>query len=414
MLKMKKNMLVVVMIMAMAMSTVLCGCGTPETAQANGAPVVTVSSAAISDEPVPAAAPDNGNDGSQGSTVDVRARMAANRGGNAGTGASAAAVETPSTDTGNGSTASAGNYDAAAISAIAGMKADVEGIENERNCTVFVDDGHNPYDVVWDYGRKYGAFVKAVDDAGMWDVLFDADFYTEHYPMLALQYHDDEALLLEHFQTVGIHEGRQGSDAFNVAAYMENCDAGLLSAFGEHYECYYFYWALNQGSEAKIDTRSNGHPIQMCVKLTGFQAYELKQVNKYRAEVGADPVTVHPELMAFAAYRAWCDYTGSYEAHEWFHEHLDVIDHILEIIGANTIAENTVYGNCEMSGPAIPTAAINYRYSKSHYEAMVGTAYHWFGCTNIYWGADGNTENSGRYCEYDVYVDRMDDYGIGM
>ena len=43
----------------------------------------------------------------------------------------------------------------------------------------------------------------------------------------------DKALLLQHFQTVGIHEGRQGCEGFNVAAYQKNCDAKLREAFGD-------------------------------------------------------------------------------------------------------------------------------------------------------------------------------------
>lgn len=48
-----------------------------------------------------------------------------------------------------------------------------------------------------------------------WSLVFDADYYKKAFPMLAVQYHQDNALLLEHFQTVGIHEGRQGSANFN-------------------------------------------------------------------------------------------------------------------------------------------------------------------------------------------------------
>ena len=41
-----------------------------------------------------------------------------------------------------------------------------------------------------------------------------------------------------------------------MAAYMENCDSKLVKAFGEDYECYYFYYALNQKTESNTNPRS--------------------------------------------------------------------------------------------------------------------------------------------------------------
>ena len=90
------------------------------------------------------------------------------------------------------------------IAQLTGLKAGVE--LRRRDCIVDVDEGENPYDVTWDYGELYDAFVQEVD----WDLLFDGDYYIQTFPGLAHLYHKDKALLLRHFQTVGIHEGRQG------------------------------------------------------------------------------------------------------------------------------------------------------------------------------------------------------------
>ena len=294
------------------------------------------------------------------------------------------------------------------VARLAELRANVEDDRDE--CFVHVDeDEHNPYDVVWDYGEDYQAYVDAVENAGMWAVLFDTDFYKENYPMLALQYHDDDALLLEHFQTVGVHEGRQASDAFNVAAYMENCSQTLRDAFGDHYECYYFYWALNQKTESKVNTASDGHPLQMTVKLTALQDLEFDMVNEYRAEADAHDVVVDPEFLAFAGFRAQQDFTGDYNAHEWMRSHVDEIYGYLDIMGADTLGENMIQGTCQASGPRRTYAYyLDYYNSPSHYAAMVSDDYFYFGCSNDYWGLDGN----GKYkrVQYDLYTGTLSTY----
>ena len=101
---------------------------------------------------------------------------------------------------------------------------------------------HETYDVDWDYGSDYEDYAHMAD----WSKIFDADYYMDTFPMLALQYHYDEEQLLRHFQTVGVHEGRQGSENFNVGAYMDWCAENLpytTEAFQGNYALYYIFYA---------------------------------------------------------------------------------------------------------------------------------------------------------------------------
>lgn len=318
---------------------------------------------------------------------------------------SGASSSTPTTKPENNQTDTV--YAVEKVAELTKMNAKVE--TDRQECVVYVgDDSHNPYDVVWDYGEEYQLFVDAVGEAGMWDVLFDADFYKESYPMLAMLYHNDNDLLLEQFQTVGVHEGRQGSKAFNVAAYMENCDPSLVDAFGDHYECYYFYWALNQKSESKVPAVSDGHPLQMCVKLTILQQLEYKYVNQYREEAGVAAVKLDPEFLAFANYRAWVDYTGNYTAHEWLNQHTRDARNCLKLIGSDTLTENTVCGRCFAKGVTPVAYYDRYYQSSEHYEAMVSKHAAYFGCSNTYWGPDENGKF--KHCQYDVYTRGLSTY----
>ena len=295
------------------------------------------------------------------------------------------------------------------IAQLIGLEA---GVEKRRlDCAVDVDEGENPYDVTWDYGELYDAFVQEVD----WDLLFDGDYYIRTFPGLAHLYHKDKALLLQHFQTVGIHEGRQGCEGFNVAAYQKNCDAKLREAFGDHYECYYFYYAMNQKTQKEIVT-TGSEKKQLATKLTYMQQMELDKINEYRAEVGAAPLEYDAELSALACYRAYIDALEDWDAHDWLQadENQDEINRIIEMVGANLWGENTVHGYPQTKDYALSQGGftawyINYRYSQSHYDAMIAEKYHYVGSANCY-VSDYKKENpehpkaNAVYVQFDVFV----------
>ena len=298
------------------------------------------------------------------------------------------------------------------IAQLIGLKAGVE--TSIRNCVIDVDEGENPYDVTWDYGKLYDAFVQEVD----WDLLFDGDYYIQTFPGLAHLYHKDKALLLKHFQTVGIHEGRQGCKDFNVAAYQKNCDARIREAFGDSYECYYFYYAMNQKTQKKIVT-TGSEKKQLTTKLTRMQQKELDMINQYREEVGVAPLEYDAELSALACYRAYIDALEDWDAHDWLKadENQDEVNWMIDMIGANLWGENTVHGYPQTRKYALQQGSftawyINYRYSQSHYDAMVAEKYHYVGSANCY-VSDYIKENPDHptanavYVHFDVFVPKL-------
>ena len=307
------------------------------------------------------------------------------------------------------------------IDAIAGLgelKAEVEEpyYKHPDSFKVDVENGHNPYDVEWDYGELYDVYVEEAD----WSLVFDADFYMKSFPALALLYHYDEKLLLEHFQTVGIHEGRQGNNAFNVASYQKNCKKALRDAFGDHYECYYFYWMLNQASQEGVATSGENYPLQLDVKMTYEQAKEFEEVNEYRAEVGVEPLKFDPELAAIACYRGWVDISEGYGAHDWLTDEANSerANDLMALLHMTRLGENTVDCGVNNASQYIHnTFYINYRYSPDHYEAMINPDYKYFGCSHIYFGTnripESRRRDSGTYnrpmmrIEFDLFTDAL-------
>ncbi len=306
--------------------------------------------------------------------------------------------------------------DIAAIVGLGELKAGVEEpfYTNSAAFVVDVENGHNPYDVECDYGELYDAYIEKAD----WSLVFDADFYMESFPALAFLYHNDEELLLEHFQTVGIHEGRQGNEDFNVAAYQKNCKKELRDAFGDHYECYYFYWMLNQNSQKDITTSGKNYPLQLGVKMTYVQALEFEKVNEYRAEAGIEPLEFDSELAAVACYRSWVDISEGYGGHDWLNDEAngERADALMELLDMSLLGENTVDCGVKDSSQHVYTSFyINYRYSTEHYEAMIKSKYKYFGCSHIYFGNNRipKSKRKGTYnqpmmrVEFDIFTDGL-------
>ncbi len=281
------------------------------------------------------------------------------------------------------------------INRICGLTAKVE--TDITACYVNTINGHNPYDVVYDFGEEYQAYVDACD----WSLVFDADYYMDTFPMLALQYHYDEDLLLEHFQTIGIHEGRQGSADFNVKAYATNGDPAVFDMWGgKNLEGYYFYYMLNYDSEKNVNTTTlpSGKSVASMYKFrpTALQATELEGINEYREAVNSDALTLHAEVCALANYRAYLNAHDGWKAHDWAIEYTDTLMNYGRIIGGDScVSENTCTFSTSRKHGYV--CVEHYAKSEAHYNAMVNNEFTYMGASNMYNGDDSSSQ-------FDVFV----------
>lgn len=296
-----------------------------------------------------------------------------------------------------------------AIAALGGLTATVQ--EDEDECLVYIFDDEknhgNPYDVTWDYGKDYDAYVAAAD----WSLVFDAENYKATFPMLAVLYHDNDALLLRHFQTVGVHEGRQCSEGFNVAAYMDNCDKSLREAFGDNYECYYLYYLLHQDTESGVKTTGD-YKKQLAQELTVAQAEELKGVNRWRKEVNAGTVEFDSEMAALANFRAYMDCTEGWNAHDGLNHMLETREFYgyMDAVDMDKYQENKCTVGYRVGQERVFDAASNYRNSQGHYETMVNPVYAYVGCSNFYVSDkdyNWSEEHDDNVITFDAYADAV-------
>ena len=285
-----------------------------------------------------------------------------------------------------------------------------------KACSVIIDTDHNPYDVEYDYGNVYKNYIDMCD----WSLIFDADYYIKNFPMLATLYNNDKALLLEHFQTVGIHEGRQGCKKFNLTAYLYNCDYKVYQAFKSDYEGYYIYYMLHYDQEKNIDTinppKDKVAKKQYRMVKTAVQSQELSMINKYRADVNAPDVVLDSELSALANYRAYINSKENWYGHDWAIQKKSKLEALIYKIGPidyqfgeNNVTTNAGTYHLKKGGNV---NARKYYKSPEHYECMVSTKYNYCGVSNDYIGTNHKTNTFKKDSlyegsQFDIYLNKV-------
>lgn len=83
------------------------------------------------------------------------------------------------------------------------------------------------------------------------NTIFDAVYYADKYPDLKAAYGYDSSLLLNHFNTVGMAEGRQASANFNAMVYKNN-NPDLQNAFQDNWVEYYSHFVNGGYSENRV------------------------------------------------------------------------------------------------------------------------------------------------------------------
>ena len=83
-----------------------------------------------------------------------------------------------------------------------------------------------------------------------YSAVYNKEFYLDNYGDVRAALGEDDYLVLQHFVTAGMSEGRQGSEEFNVYAYRNRYD-DLRAAFGESLPDYYVHYITSGKTEGR-------------------------------------------------------------------------------------------------------------------------------------------------------------------
>lgn len=83
-----------------------------------------------------------------------------------------------------------------------------------------------------------GMNAEAADD---WSAIFDANYYAQNNQDVVAKYGNNPQVLFQHFVTIGVVEGRQGCEEFNVQAYMSRYP-DLQAIYGDNLKLYYVHY----------------------------------------------------------------------------------------------------------------------------------------------------------------------------
>lgn len=234
----------------------------------------------------------------------------------------------------------------------------------------------NPY--VYHYIAEY-------IDITYGDKLFDYDFYCEKYPSLAMLFEYDEEALKQHFYSVGMFEGRQAIDSFNVDNYTtDNDDFGT----------YYIKYVTTSDSNNSYK-KSSSDKTQIRLYDVGFDSYVADVTPDHKSSTYVKDLAspyVQGELNAQACHRVRFqlgDYTAQgHNALTAYKTHTNMLGVWgLKFSGTpfdgaeNAWTEHVTNVN---SIPDLTDSMVGWRQCDSHYQAAISAEYIYIGQSHPY------------------------------
>ncbi len=143
-------------------------------------------------------------------------------------------------------------------------------------------------------------------DASQYAPVFDPTYYATNNPDVAAAYGNSSDLLLKHFISNGMKEGRQASAEFNVYVYINNYP-DLQRAFGKDLKKYYLHYIEAGKKEGRIAFDSTKQGTQQVAQLSPtstVQEQVLQLVNEQRRSNGLCELSATDSLEGVADKRA--------------------------------------------------------------------------------------------------------------
>ncbi|MBR1817067.1 MAG: polysaccharide deacetylase family protein [Lachnospiraceae bacterium] len=254
------------------------------------------------------------------------------------------------------------------------------------------------------YGTRTATVSKSLSEA--YNAVFNASYYAEKYPDLKAAYGTDTDLLLNHFMSHGINEGRQASPVFDINYYM-NAYPDLRNAFGDNKSLYVEHFnnnGMKEGRQASADFNVHSYRNQYQDLRIAFDTdlpryYEHYSTNGYYENRIATGVT---NLQGAVTTYNGIDYSAVYDYNYYIKHNPDVA----RAFGEDDVAVLRHFVYSGMNEGRQASENFNVQYYKNNYADLINA----FGDDNksyyIHYITNGKRENrtANRMIKNTVYM----------
>ena len=237
------------------------------------------------------------------------------------------------------------------------------------------------------------------------DKLFNYDFYCEKYPSLAVLFDYDEDALKQHFYSVGMFEGRQAIETFNVDNYTTDND---------DFATYYIKYVTSSDS-SKSYKRTSKDAMQIKLYDVGFDSYVADTALDHKSPTFVEDLAtpyVQGELNALASDRIRFQ-LGHIDAygHTYMRTFAYSKDTVLQVWNLTIFngldgGENaTTTGIANINAlPNLMNSMTYWRDCPKHYKAAISTSYVYVAQAHPYVDYNPNPSSTGDLRHTQKYV----------
>ena len=189
------------------------------------------------------------------------------------------------------------------INGIPGMIVEHAYISNEEDCNRYLGSDEEIKKIGIQDATAIASYYNLQSDSTRmyngvdYSAVYDYNYYINAYPDIKAAFAGNPEGALEHFATMGMNEGRQGNEEFNVS-YYKNRYVDLRNIYGSNLPEYYMHY-INYGKNEKRDGKNYSDVIGAVTCLNGIdysavysRDYYINKYNDIKRVYGNDDLAV--------------------------------------------------------------------------------------------------------------------------
>lgn len=137
------------------------------------------------------------------------------------------------------------------------------------------------------------AAVKGKAAENAFRAVFDAEYYYNTYADLQTAVGKDAEALFAHFVNNGMKEGRNGTEDFNLRAYIQH-NGDLMSLYGENYAAYAEHYVNSGKAEGRIALPDENSDLGLGSYSSAYDVTQQRAINVELAAARINGIVLQP------------------------------------------------------------------------------------------------------------------------